>query len=98
MKDNTYKPPHASRNSMTTHFTSNRLNILENQFRRLDDKLDGLNEQLNKKLDEKLQHNLANFENMLTEKLTGMTTQGIPKEHHWTTQQSEPHKEETSNS
>jgi hypothetical protein len=34
---------------------------------------------------------------MLTENLQGMLAQGIPKEHHWTTQHIKPHREENSN-
>jgi hypothetical protein len=72
---------------------------VEDQLKKIQDELNGFNEKLDKKLDEKLDEKLSTTsKKMLTEKLMGMKTQGIPEENHWTAQHIEPHQEETSNS
>jgi hypothetical protein len=50
MKD-TYKPPHTSLDNMTTHSTIGRLDFVEDQLKKLQENINGLDEKWDKKLD-----------------------------------------------
>jgi hypothetical protein len=73
MTDNTYKPPYTYPNTMTTCSSTSRLKSLEAQIMKLEENINGLDDNWDKKLDEKLEKKLdgkiGNLEAILTTKL-----------------------------